>query len=98
MFLTRDQVVAYNACRELGYVPCDSIILTIHSRRYNGSVLSVIAIKEERRYNLRFLVRKNVAELISADILENNFERITDNISTCIQINSIRTPVILAKS
>lgn len=51
MFLNRDQVVAMNCVRDKGFDPVHAIVLTSHGR--DTSVVSVLAIKDGKRYNLR---------------------------------------------
>lgn len=95
MFLTRDQKIACDVAREHGYDP--SIVLPIMSpnQKNKGAVLSVAAVKDGARYNLRVVVKKMVGTLLSADKLTVVFRRQSNNIDECVIEEIQRAPVIL---
>lgn len=53
MFLNRDQVVAMDCVRSIGFDPVQALVLTSHSRKLRYGITSVVAVKDGKRYNLR---------------------------------------------
>ncbi len=53
MFLNRDQVIAMDFSRSIGFEPVQAIILTSHNRNLRYGVASVLAISNGKRYNVR---------------------------------------------
>jgi len=95
MFLTRDQQIACDTVREKGFNPSNVITLTAHSRTHKGVVISVAAIKEDVRYNLRVLVKGLTGSLLGGDALETVIRSSSVNINECVIGEIKRTPMLL---
>ena len=71
MHLNRDQAMAINAVKSAGYNPVQALVLTGRHRDWNSGIVSVTAIKDGERFNLRVMVdsRDNQAKVIDLDKL-----------------------------
>lgn len=76
MFLNRDQVIAMDFVRSIGFEPVQAIILTSHNRNLRFGTASVLAIKDGRRYNIRVGIdtKTCVPQAISAHELSYTFD------------------------
>jgi len=95
MFLTRDQKIACDVAREHGFNPTLVSTLCARHSKHKGAVLSVSAIKNAKRYNLRVLVNKVSGSLLSADELTVVFKRQSSKIDECVIDKIDRAPVLL---
>jgi hypothetical protein len=71
MHLNRDQAMAVNAVRNAGYNPIIAVVLTGRHRKLHCGVVSVSAVKDTERFNIRVGVdsRKNHSEILTVDRL-----------------------------
>lgn len=95
MFLTRDQKIACDVAREHGYNPTIVLPLMSPNAKTKGAVLSVAAVKDGARYNLRVVVKKMAGTLLSADKLAVVYKRQSANIDECVIEKIERAPMIL---
>ena len=95
MFLTRDQQIACDVAREHGFNPSSTLTLMSRSRKYKGAVVSVSAIKEGERYNLRIVVSKVSGSLLGVDKLTYEFANAANNQNDCVIKNVHRLPVLI---
>lgn len=97
MFLTRDQQIACDVCREHGYNPSSILTLMSRSRKHKGAVVSVSGIKDGERFNIRVVVRKTSGSLLSVDKLSYEFANNSRKINECAVKTVARQPIILVK-
>jgi len=95
MFLTRDQHIACDVARANGYVPSLVLSLTSRHQALGGAVVSVAAIKDGARYNLRVLIKKTDGRLLSADKLTVVYKHQSPKINECVIDEIQRAPVLL---
>ena len=71
MHLNRDQSMAVIAVHNAGYNPVQAVVLTGRHRDLSLGVVSVTAIKDGERFNIRVGVdsRKNHSEILEIDLL-----------------------------
>jgi hypothetical protein len=98
MFLTRDQKIACDVAREHGYNPSNVLVLCARHSQHNGAVLSVSAVKDGARYNLRVLVKKVSGSLLGADKLTVVFKKQSRNPNECVIDTIDRSPVVTKES
>ena len=95
MFLTRDQHIACDVARLNGYVPSLVTTLSARNQALKGAVVSVAAIKDGARYNLRVVIKKTEGTLLSADKLTVVFKHQSPKINECVIEEIQRAPVLL---
>lgn len=95
MFLTRDQKIACDVAREHGYNPSNVLALCSRHSKHKGAVLSVSAVKDGARYNLRVLVKKVGGSLLGADKLTVVYKRQSQKIDECVIEKIERAPVLM---
>lgn len=99
MHINRDQKVAIDFVRGLEYEPVQALVLTSKNTDLKLGVVSVLAVKDGRRYNLRVGIepRKLDASLISVDelitLIDHKYSSDLTTINGCIIKDVVRNPV-----